>query len=123
MSNNTDTRLAFGRQNYPKTVRAAWGARLIFPNDLIWNRQDVIAIDDEAKQQLIAWLNGPGRGDGALSKALEVLRAPYTLGLATNNDTEAVIYEDEEGKIIGSAQSSHGYLYVCGWLHAHVPTD
>jgi hypothetical protein len=29
---------------------------------------------------------------------------------------EAVIYEDERGKIVGSAQGSYGYLYVAGWL-------
>ena len=29
---------------------------------------------------------------------------------------EVVIYEDEDGKIVGSPQNSGGYVYVCGWL-------
>jgi hypothetical protein len=115
--------LAFGRRTHPDNVRAVWGARLIFPNDLVWNRQDVQSESDEAKDELVAWLNGPGHGDGALSKALLMLRNPGELGLTSSGDNEVVIYEDEDGKIIGSAQKSYGYLYCAAWLHAHVPTE
>jgi hypothetical protein len=116
MSNDTEMRLMFGRQTFPQEVKAVWGARLIWPNDLVWNRQDLQARTDEAKAELMAWLNGPNSGDGALSKALLALRTPYELNLNSYSNEEVVIYEDEKGKIIGSAQSSHGYLYVCGWL-------
>lgn len=113
--------LAFGRRTHPDNVVAVWGARLIWPNDLVWNRQDLVADNDDVKSELITWLNGPNSGDGALSKALLALREPYSLGLDPNGEEEAVIYEDESGKIVGSAQRSAGYLYVAGWLHRHVP--
>jgi hypothetical protein len=46
------------------------------------------------------------------------LEEPYSLGLTPSMkyEQEAVIYEDEQGIIVGSAQGSYGYLYVCGWL-------
>jgi hypothetical protein len=119
MTNDTELQLMYGRRTHPPGVRACWGARLIWPNDLVWNRQDLVATDDESKHELVTWLNGPNNGDGALSKALTALREPYSLGLSHNTDDEAVIYEDSTGKIIGSAQSSHGYLYVAGWIKAH----
>jgi hypothetical protein len=116
MTENTRLKLAFGRQTFPDDVQAVWGARLIWPADLLHDRQDLVAHNDEAKQALIAWLNGPNQGDGALKAALNALKTPYTLGLDSTSDTEAVIYEDETGKIVGSAQSSYGYCYVAGWL-------
>src|SRR4051794_4078536 len=112
MTDDTQLRPAYGRQTFPSDVRAVFGARLIWPNDLLWDRQDLVAVDDEHKQALITWLNGPNRGDGALSKALKALKEPYSLGLSPDGSDEAVIYEDDDGKIIGSAQSSHGYCYV-----------
>jgi hypothetical protein len=116
MTENTRLKLAFGRQNFPDTVQAVWGARLIWPNDLVHDRQDLAAHNAEARAELIAWLNGPNAGDGALRKALDVLKVPTALGLNSTGPEEAVIYEDDKGKIIGSAQSSYGYLYVAGWL-------
>ncbi len=124
MTTDNKLEIAFGRRTYPDDVRAIWGARLIYPNDLLHDRQDLAAHDDEAKAALIAWLNGPGDGDGAISKmqgrlADTDLRWEIGVGDTRSND-EAVIYEDDEGKIIGSPQSSSGYLYVCGWLKEHI---
>lgn len=112
-------KLAWGCKRYPAGVRAVWGARLVWPDQLVHDRQDLASSDDTTKSDLIAWLNGPGGGDGAIRKMQEALKTPYTLGLHPNGDEEVVIYEDEEGKIIGSAQSSHGYVYVAGWLKRH----
>jgi hypothetical protein len=120
MTEDTKLIISYGRRNYPDDVRAVWGARLIWPDDLLWDRQDIAAHDEESKAALTAWLNGPNRGDGALKAMKEALATPYTLGLASDKDDEAVIYEDDKGKIIGSAQSSFGYLYVCAWLKEHV---
>lgn len=116
MTENIKLKLAFGRRNYPDDVKAVWGARLIWPHDLVHDRQDLAAHDDEAKQALMAWLNGPGYGNGAIAKMLDVLKAPASMGLVYNGDEEITIYEDDKGKIIGSAQSSCGYIYVAGWL-------
>jgi hypothetical protein len=113
--------IAYGRRTFPNSVVAVWGARLIWPNDLVPDRQDLAAREDGDKAELIRWLNGPSNGDGALSKALGKLRAdgPESMGLSYTGDHEAVIYEDTLGRIIGSAQGSHGYLYVCGWMFKH----
>lgn len=120
---DTKLKLMFGRNTYPEDVQAVWGARLIFPADLVHDRQDLDSKSNEAKMELMDWLNGSGMGDGAIGKMLTVLRNTnnrYEIGLySSKEDNEAVIYEDEKGKIIGSAQASHGYLYVAGWLKAH----
>jgi hypothetical protein len=110
--------IAYGRKTYPDTVDAVWGARLIEPDDLVYNRQDLAARDDESKQALIAWLNGTPEGTGAIAKMREKLGnyGQQALGLYGNTDTEAVIYEDDTGIIVGSCQRSYGYVYVAGWL-------
>lgn len=106
--------LMYGRKTHPDNLRAVWGARLIWPDQLVHDRQDLVAVDDESREALMHWLN-----NGGIANALQKLRTPYTLGLKATTDNEVVIYEDESGKIIGSAQSSHGYVYVAGWLKEH----
>jgi hypothetical protein len=98
-------------------INAVWGARLIWPDDLVHDRQDLDSNNDEAKAALIAWLNGASDGSGgAIAKMHEKLKTPVTLGLKYDGNQTAVIYEDEDGIIMGSAQSSHGYVYVSAWL-------
>jgi hypothetical protein len=121
MTDNTKLKIAFGRSTYPDDARAVWGARLIWPNDLVYNRQDLAAHDDDAKQALIAWLNGPNEGDGAIAKMRDCLgdagwRAFNGVWPDMDFEKEVVIWEDDKGKIVGSAQGSHGYIYVAGWL-------
>lgn len=117
MSDTTDRlTLMFGRNSFPDDVKAVWGARLIWPNDLLFDRQDLQSRSSDDKEKLIDWLNGPNNGDGAIKYMKEVLTVPASVGLSYSGDQEAVIYEDEKGIIVGSAQSSHGYVYVCGYL-------
>ena len=120
MTRTPSSQIGYGRRTYPDDVRAVWGARFIWPNDLLWDRQDLAAHDDQSKSELISWLNGSGNGDGAINRMRMVLTAPIAIGMTHTGDEEVVIYEDEIGKIIGSAQSSHGYVYVAGWLKDHV---
>lgn len=125
MTDETKLAITFGRRTYPDNVRAVWGARLIWPNDLVYDRQDLDARDDDAKQALIDWLNGPNDGDGALAKMRDCLgdagwRAHNNVWRDMKFEDEAVLYEDDKGKIVGSAQQSSGYMYVCGWLTEHV---
>jgi len=105
--------LTFGRRIYSAEARAVWGARLIAPNDLLPDRQSLIAVDDEAKAALVAWLNGEPAGTGALKATLERLAE---LRLAGSSREETVIYEDERGRVVASPQGSFGYVYVAGWL-------
>jgi hypothetical protein len=107
--------LGFGRsRGVPEGITTAWGARLIAPDDLLHDRQDLVADSPEAKAELIEWLNGDTPGNGAITKMREWLRDNYfQLG---QNDDELVLYNDIDGMIIGSTQGSGGYVYVAGWL-------
>ena len=89
---------------------AVWGARLIAPADLVWDRQDIDSDDDAAKAALVDWLNG-----GAIREALNALRE-YRVIIRGNEEDRHTIFEDETGIIVGSAQASYGYVYVLGWL-------
>lgn len=102
--------LGFGRsRGIPEDVTTAWGARLIAPADLLHDRQDLVAESDEAKAELIAWLNG-----GAIRGALDWLRENYWQ--FRQDDSELVVYNDSDGMIVGSTQGSGGYVYLAGWL-------
>ena len=105
--------LGFGRsRGVPDDVTTAWGARLIAPADLLHDRQDLVAESDEAKAELVAWLNG-----GAIKGALDWLRENYWQ--FRQDDAELVLYNDADGMIVGSTQGSGGYVYVAGWLKPH----
>lgn len=121
---NTELKPAFGTY-HAKTymtgeVKAVWGARLIAPDDLLYDRQDLVATDDESKQALIAWLNGAVRGQGAIKQALEFCREQ---GMGTgcgvldgSSNNSMVVFEDEQGMMVASPQGSYGYVYITGWL-------
>lgn len=105
----SDLKLAFGMNNIPADVTTAWGARLIWPNDLVHDRQD---LSGPTKGLLAQWLNG-----GALRVALDnaaSLAGRYELKQSENR--EVTLYEDEAGVIKANPQASHGYLYVAAWL-------
>jgi hypothetical protein len=107
-------KLAFGYGvGVPEDVKTAWGARLIAPNDLLHDRQDLVAENDEAKTELITWLNGETRGEGAIQKALDWLNEHH---YSFPDGEEFTVFEDERGKIIGNTNKSGGYVYVAGWL-------
>lgn len=108
--------LTYGyNQAIPKDVGGVWGARLIWPNDLLWDRQSIARHEDQASdeelERLTGWLNSI-----AVKEMREKLSDPWKLGLHPNEDMEAIIYEDEIGKIIGNTLGSHGYVYVVAYL-------
>lgn len=119
MTDETKLTITFGRNTYPDDVRAVWGARLIFPADLVHDRQDLAAHDEDAKQALIAWLNIVGIKEMRIALSTASGRQARDISRDMPFEEEAVIYEDDKGKIVGSAQRSHGYMYVCGWLKEH----
>jgi len=89
-------------------VQAVWGARLIAPADLVYDRQDLVSSDDEAREGLIHWLN-----NGGIRGAVDFLHGAYLRGDSTER---TVCFVDERGIIVGSPQGSYGYVYVTGWL-------
>lgn len=105
-------RLGYGADKHvPEEVTCAWGARLIFPDDLVWNRQDAFGPEEE-KQALQTWLNG-----GALKHALSEARRladEYAIGDA--DDCMFTLLDCPHGTIVANPQGSYGYLYVAAWL-------
>jgi hypothetical protein len=113
MTTTNDNRLAFGLQEYPQTVKAVWGARLIFPADLLWDRQDFYGLDTPDGQRLTAWIK-----KGALRKALtKAAKLADKYAISQDGSTTVVLYEDKTGIIKANPQRSYGYLYVCAYLH------
>jgi len=93
-------------------VGAAWGARLIYPSDLVYDRQDTQYNGDGdravAVKELHDWLNG-----GVLRSVLDRLD---TRELRSNEERELVLYDDERGTVVGNPNGSYGYVYVAAWM-------
>lgn len=100
--------LTFGLRDMPN-VKAAWGARMIFPNDLVPDRTSMIG-DEAGKAALLDWLNrcAPAPGGEAFNATVRSNTSPSDSHVFT-------IYEDETGVVRASAQGSCGYLYVSAW--------
>lgn len=126
MTETTTPRLTFGLNDaIPDGYEhAVWGARLIYPADLLWDRQDTIHLGDPTQEKrdkdlLFDWLNGtPDRahekphGQHPLALALAAVRRTLT----PSENRQAVLYEDESGVIVGNPRASGGYVYIAAWL-------
>ncbi len=124
---STKPKLAWGLSwAVPEVAHAAWGARAIVEGTgfgLLHDRQSIWSDDDAARQKLIAVLNGPGGGDGAIHQAQEkvaALREAGTIcgpnGQGGDTPQEHVLYEDDAVKMVGNTNGSFGYLYITAWL-------
>lgn len=80
----------------PKTAKAAWGARMIFPNDLVGDTPS-------------------GKSPLQLAR-LTALAMSNSYELLPNGHEQVTLYEDEFGIIVANPRGSHGYLYVAAWL-------
>lgn len=107
-------------RSLPANVRVAWGARLIFPADLLWDRQGCAGGEDGCaeRSELLAWLSA-GAGDAARAEARRLARDGWT----SRDDDTRVLYDDGVGRIVGNPQGSGGYLYVAAWLYSHVTEE
>lgn len=121
MINTDSVRLQFGLNHaLPEGLTTAWGARLIFPADLLWDRQSFPGVETTKGQKLKHWLNTCG----ALKKALaEARRAAKNYRLTPEQNKAVTLYEDETGIILGDPQASYGYLYVAAWLKEQVKAN
>jgi hypothetical protein len=104
--------LSFGLRTAPAD-RPVWGARLIWPGDLVHDRQSTIGEDVEL-QAMIAWLNAGPLREALRCARLRVDRDGNPLG--PTEDREVTLYEDERGIVRANPQGSRGYLYVAAWL-------
>ena len=104
--------LSWGSREHPADLTTVWGARWIFPDDMVADRQDFINSSSPDGQKLMKWLNG-----GAIGAAIEKARLSAKSGMITEKSSITVIlHEDETGIIKGNPNGSFGYLYVCGYL-------
>jgi len=109
--------LAFGLHHaIPATVTTAWGARWIFPDDMLHDRQDM---KGDTIEPLKAWLNG-----GVIKQARLNARKAFSHFKINNGSCETVIlYQDDTGIVVGNPNRSFGYLYVAAWLHEGANRD
>lgn len=108
-----DSIFSFGLSRaVPESASAAWGARWIFPDDVVWDRTSWHNFESDSGQKLMKWLDS-----GALMRAREGARRLSSSGKLSQVSQETVtLHEDDLGKIVGNPQRSHGYLYVSAWL-------
>jgi hypothetical protein len=88
------------------TVPVHWGARAIFKRgviDILYDRQQMIAGDEQERMNLAAWIN-------ASMPKLEKL-------VKRMNGSESTVVEFDDGgyHMEASPQSSYGYLYIGAW--------
>lgn len=110
-------RLNFGLwYEVPEEVTAAWGARWIFPNDQLYDRQDIFGHNTILGKKLVKWLN-----DGALTTARDVAKKmAQNRELLQSGRQTIILFEDDIGIIKGNPNASYGYLYVCAYLKEEV---
>jgi hypothetical protein len=110
-------KLSFGLwYEVPEEVTACWGARWIFPNDQLHDRQSIYGHDTDLGKKLVAWLNG-----GALGKARETAsKMAKSRELTRSGNQTIVLFEDKTGIIKGNPNASYGYVYVCAYLKEEV---
>jgi hypothetical protein len=106
-------KLNFGlNAEIPRSIDVAWGARLIYPNQMVSDRQSMIGSNATDKKMLLNWLNG-----GVFAAAMKNAKLLADARVITPQSYETVIvYEDESGIIKGNPNGSGGYLYVCAYL-------
>ena len=105
--------LQFGLAHEVPADRAvAYGARWIFPDQPLWDRQSFAGLDTPEGQRLQKWLNG-----GALKKASAAAARMSKHSVISPDSGETVaLYEDDRAKIVANPQRSYGYLYVAAYL-------
>ena len=105
----------------PDNVRVAWGARMIAPDDLLWDRQGCDGGEEGGPERaaLLNWLSS-GAGEAARKYCRDQRIGKDGSPIAPPNSTEIItLFEDEQGKIVGSVQGSYGYVYTAAWLKEH----
>lgn len=104
------------REEVPEAATTAWGARWIFPDDVLWDRQDFVNMQTPDGERLKNWLNGASRDNmsGALAKSRAAARKlPKSF---QQESTVIVLHEDGAGVVKANPKGSYGYLYVCAYL-------
>lgn len=124
-------------------TKAAWGARLIYPDDLVYDRQG-IAGDKELVDLTLEWMNSkvdmvhPKKvwdseagwktitGDPVNATILgharwKAIQLNEDGDMSPKDKKGHVLYLDEKGAVLASPNGSYGYLYVAAYLYASIP--
>ena len=102
--------LAFGyKRNIPEGVKALWGARAIYPNDVVWDRTDTVG-EQADKEDLLAWLNGEVEAE-PWDAAMQMAASGW---MTQDSEDEFVLYQDALG--VGRRAARRGR---CGYLFLH----
>lgn len=112
-------------------TKAAWGARLIFPDDLVWDRHGT-AGDEGLVQETLAWLNekdidvsnhwgekNPMTRLGCALRKARTLADSYEM--KSDSKYGYVLYLDGKGAIIATPNASYGYVYLAAYLYNAIP--
>ena len=95
----------------PVTAKAAWGARAIYRKggfDLVWDRQDMQALEPDDKTALVKVLNG-----GALDAAQ---KAFAKAGMSASESRQVTLYEGQGCTLVCNPNASYGYVYLAAWI-------
>jgi hypothetical protein len=106
--------LKFGlRDAVPADAQAAWGARLIYPDDVLADRSDCIG-SDQARRELLDYLR-----EHVGARPWQRARELHNRGqLRPTDSSNLTLYEDEHCIVVGNPHGGSGYLYVAAWLKA-----
>jgi hypothetical protein len=111
LASTIDT-LKFGlRDAVPPEALAAWGARLIYPDDVLADRSDCVG-SDQARRELLDYLR-----EHVGARPWERAREMHNRGELHARDTSDVtLYEDERCIVLANPRGGSGYLYVAAWM-------
>lgn len=111
MPGTTDT-LKFGlRDVVPPDARAAWGARLIYPDDVLADRTDCIGAAHD-RQELLDYLRlHVGERPWERAREMDERRE-----LRSTSSETVTLFEDERCIVRANPNGSGGYLYAAAWL-------
>ena len=109
--------LAWGYHVLDPETPAAWGARFITDGshlDLLWDRQSTVWRDEDALNELVELLNGPG---GVLDNIRSTYKTLHQRGVVRGDEAnEVLLTRLHRVKAVGNTNASHGYFYVAAWL-------
>lgn len=111
-------------------TKAAWGARLIYPDDLVWDRHGS-AGDEGLVKKTLDWLNEKDEavsnywGEAPMNRLgcalYKARQMDNNYEMSSSDKFGYVLYQDGKGAIMATPNASYGYLYVAAYLYESIP--
>jgi hypothetical protein len=115
--NTSRNEMTFGLVNeIPKDSPSGWGARAIQKGsclDIVWDRQDVFAVDEAHHNVLSLLLNRAGMFEHIQGKYAELYNSGKLQG---NQAGTEVLFEDHALVVVANTNGSYGYVYLAAYL-------